>query len=123
MSLQDEKPDGHRAVRLLKKRMLSRKHFGELNLVVIAFTHLLAINCNHIVMHPVSGRDFFIANGTLSDFTFMMRELKVHSASVNIKLSAQVFGSHGRTFYMPSWKTFAPGAFPAHDMFGWSSFP
>src|SRR6201746_2852061 len=42
---------------------------------------------------------------------------------MNIKLVAEIFTTHRRTFNMPSGKTFAPWAYPAHNMSGRCRFP
>ena len=74
-------------------------------------------------MHPVFYRCFMITDGTLCNFTFMVRKKQVHTAAMNIKLCAQVFCGHGRAFNMPAGETHSPRAFPAHDVFRCGRFP
>src|SRR5882757_4820006 len=102
---------------------MAGEHFRQTDLIVVTLPHLLPVDGDHIIMQPVTGRNMLVADGTLRYLTFMMRELKIHSSAVNIKLLAQVLGAHRRTFDMPAGKAFAPGTLPAHDVFGRSKFP
>ena len=95
-------------VRLLKHWMVASKQFTQFNHVVITLSHLLPINRDHIIVQPITCGCFMIAYGTLRYFTFMMRELQIHSATMNIKLFAKIFCTHRRTLYVPSRKTFTP---------------
>src|SRR5687768_6941941 len=103
--------------------MIAAEHLSKADLVVITFSHLFSIHCNHVVMQPVSCGHFMIADGALCNFTFVVRKLKVHPSSVNIELFTQVFGSHRRTFDMPARETFAPWAFPPHNVLRRRCFP
>src|SRR5688500_9525076 len=64
-----------------------------------------------------------VADGALRNLAFVVRELQVHAATMNVELFAQVLRAHGRALDMPAGKAFTPWAFPAHDMFGWRRFP
>src|SRR6185436_8232285 len=71
MRLQNEKPDYHWVICFLQCRMISAEKFGELDNIVIALPHLLAVNCDHIIMYPITDRSYMIANCTLCDLAFM----------------------------------------------------
>ena len=103
--------------------MVAAEQFAQLNHIVVALPHFTAVNGDHIIVQPVTCGHFMIANSTLCNLAFVVRKLQIHSAAMDIKFFAQVFGAHGRTFNMPSRKTIAPGALPAHDMFRRRIFP
>ena len=48
----------------------------------------------------------------LGDFIFMVRELQVRAATVNIESIAEQVFAHGRAFNMPTRATITPRAFP-----------
>src|SRR5690242_21894612 len=116
MCLQNEKPDNHWRKTFRKQRVVAAEHLGERDLIVITLSHFFPVDGYHIIVHPVFSRRGMIANSALCYFTFMVRKHKVHSSSMNIKARPEVFCSHCRAFNMPSWKTFAPWAFPTHDV-------
>lgn len=85
--------------------------------------NMITINGNHVIVHPITGRRLMVANRALGNFAFMVRELQIHPSAMYIKLFTQIFGTHGRTFNMPTGKALAPGAGPAHNVFGRGLFP
>jgi len=95
MRLKYKEPDRHRAIALIQQGMVPGEHFREPDLVVITFAHLPAVDCDHIVVQPVTCRRMFIADGALCDFAFVVWELEVHASPVNVEFLAQVFGAHG----------------------------
>src|SRR5688572_24784525 len=107
----------------LQQRMISTEKFSKLDHVVIAFSHFPAIDRDHIVMYPIAHRCYMIANSTLRDLTFMMREQKIHTTAMNIELCTEIFCCHGRTLDMPARKPYSPWTLPAHDMFRSRFFP
>src|SRR5678816_1212376 len=123
MGLKNEKSYCHWAVTLCQQRMIAAEHFCEPDLVVITLTHLTSIHSDHIIVQPVAGRFMFIADSTLCDLAFMMRELQIHTTTMNVELVAEVLCAHCGTFYMPPGETRSPGTVPPHDVVGWSSFP
>ena len=48
----------------------------------------------------------------LGDFVFVVRELQIRAAAVNIKCLPEQFAAHGRTFDVPAGTAVAPRAFP-----------
>src|SRR5580765_7937166 len=113
MCLQNKKTDHHRVVRFFQCRIITAKKLCQLDHIVIALTHLLPVYRDHIVMDPVTGGVFMITDRALCYFTFMVRKLKIHTATMNIKLVAKIFTTHGGAFYMPAGKSFTPGAWPS----------
>ena len=53
----------------------------------------------------------------------MVRENKVHTATVNIKVITQILASHRCTLAVPTRETIAPRRWPTHDMFWHSTLP
>src|SRR5687768_18327218 len=110
-------------ISFLQSRVVTAKQFRKPDNIIIALPHFFPVNRDHVVMYPVTDRSYMIANGALRYLAFMMREQKIHAAAMNIKLSTQIFGRHGRAFNMPAGKTNTPGAFPSHNMFRCGVFP
>ena len=123
MRLQNEESYRHRRICLLKDWMGAVKKLTEPDHIVIALTHLPAIDGDHVVMQPETGRYLVIADGTLCDLAFVVRKLKVHPAPVNVELLTKVFCTHGRALDMPARKSHTPGTFPLHDMLRCGLFP
>ena len=103
--------------------MITAKHFCKLNYIVVALAHLFTIDGNHIVVHPVAHWRMVIADGTLCNFTFMVRKLQIHATAMDIKFCSQIFGCHCGTFNVPAGKTLAPWACPPHNMLWRCRFP
>ena len=58
----------------------------------------------------------------LSDFVFVVGELQIRAAAVNVKRLPEQFVAHGRTFDVPAGTAVAPRAFPRR--FAWfGGFP
>ncbi len=123
MSLKYEEPDGHWAVTFCQQRMASTEHFGEPDLVVIAFSHFTPVHGDHVIMQPVACGHVIIADRALRDLTFMMRELEIHSSAMNVEFGAEIFCAHGRALYVPPGKTLAPRTCPPHNMLRGSRLP
>ena len=87
------------------------------------FAHLLPVDGNHVVMHPIVHRLVPLRSHRLGYLAFVVGEKQIHASAVNVEFLAQVLGAHGRTFEMPAGKTVAPRRRPPHDMFGRSLFP
>ena len=91
--------------------------------VAQGLAHLLPVDGNHVVVHPVLGWILVVAGIALRDFTFVVGEKQVHAATVDVKLGAKVFGTHGRTFQVPAWEAKAPRGRPLHEVLSRSVFP
>ena len=44
----------------------------------------------------------------LGYLTLMVREHKVHTASVNVKLLSKILSTHSRALKVPAWETITP---------------
>ena len=85
--------------------------------------HLLSVDRNHVIVHPVTGRIVTAGGRALRDLAFVMRKHQIHTAAMDIELFAQVAGAHRRTLHVPAGKTVAPRRRPAHDVFRSRLFP
>ena len=104
---QHHQPD-HLARHTLIKQVADGKEIAQ------GFGHLLALNLQHLVMDPIAGKfTMRVGASGLRDFIFMMRELQVIAAAVNIKAFAQQLMAHRGTFNMPARTTITPRAIPA----------
>src|SRR5690606_37291421 len=57
------------------------------------------------------------------NLAFVVWEFQIHSATVYVKIIAQIFCAHCGTFQMPARKTIAPWRRPAHNMLWLGFFP
>ena len=71
-------------------------------------THLLTVDGNHIVVHPVLHGLMTHRSLCLCYLALMVREHEVHAAAVDIKLLAEVLTTHGRALTVPPRETVAP---------------
>ena len=53
-----------------------------------------------------------VRTAALGDFVFVVRELQIRAAAVNVKRLPEQFAAHGRTFDVPAGTAVAPRAFP-----------
>ena len=123
MSLKDEETDGHRAVRLSEKRMRTAEELVERYEIAQRLTHLLAVDSDHVIVHPIIHGLLTIVSHRLGDLTLMMREHQVHSAAMYIECLSEVFLTHCGTLKMPSREPLAPRRWPMHDMLRRSFLP
>ena len=95
MRLQDKETYRHRVIGFFQYRMFAAEEFGQFDHIIVTLAHLPAIDGDHIVVDPVTDRCHMIADRTLGNFTFMVREQQIHTAAMYIKLGAEVFSRHG----------------------------
>ena len=123
MGLENEETDGHRAVSLCQRFVGAGEELIQCDEVAEAFTHFLSVDGYHVVMHPVMHHVIALRCYGLCNLTFVVREDKVHTATVNVKMFTQIFLTHCRTFGVPAGEAVTPWAWPAHDMFRLGTFP
>ncbi len=123
MGRKDKEANSHRTISLIQGRMITRKELFQRNKVSKTLAHLLSVDGNHIVMHPIVNHLVTLAGYSLCDLTLMMREYKIHATAVNIKMTAEVFTSHSCTLAVPPRISLAPRTWPAHNMLGSSFLP
>ena len=123
MCLKYKKSNCHWTKSLGQQRMVSCKKLFQINKIAQRFSHFLSVNGNHIVVHPIFHTVLAQSRFILGNLTFVVRKHQIHSTTVYIKLFAQVFSSHSRTFQMPSRKTLTPRCFPMHNVLWRCFFP
>ena len=74
MCLQNEKTDRHRGIGLLQQRMITRCKLFKGDEIAQRLTHLLPVDRNHVVVHPITGRIMTACRRALCDFALMVRE-------------------------------------------------
>ena len=89
--------------------MIARKELLERDEVVVRLTHLLSVDGEHVVVHPVFDGWMTHRGLSLSNLTLMVGEDEVHATSVNVELLAQILSTHRRALAVPTWETVAPG--------------
>ena len=108
MRLENEEADSHRSVSLLKLRMLTLEKLRESDEIAERLAHLLSIDGNHIVVHPVMHALSAARSLVLGNLAFVVREHQIHSATVNVELPAEIFLTHHGALEMPARKTLSP---------------
>ena len=103
--------------------MIAAEQLTELDHIVVTLTHLATIDGDHVVVQPEPCRYLVVANSTLGNLTLMVRELQIHTSTVDVKLITQVLGTHGGTLDVPAGETLAPRTLPTHDMLRGSMLP
>ena len=103
--------------------MLACKELFERDEIAQALSHLLPIDSNHVIVHPIAYHLVALTGYSLRYLTFVMWEDKVHSPTMNIEMIAQIFTSHGGTLTVPAREAIAPRTGPTHDMFGHGTLP
>ena len=74
--------------------------------------HLRAVDIDITVVHPVMREFATVMCLRLRDLIFVMRELQILTAGVNIDGRSQIFFGHGRAFDMPAGSAHAPRGLP-----------
>ncbi len=123
MGLKDEISDHHRRESLGQEGMVSGEELLKGYEIAIRFAHLLAVDGNHIVVHPAFHGLMPLGRHALRYLAFMVGEHEVHAAAMDIEHIAEIFPAHGGAFEMPSGKTLAPGTRPVHYMLRSCLFP
>ena len=123
MSLKNEETDGHRTVSLRQAFVLTAEELCQSNEITQTLAHLLPVDGNHVVVHPIVHHVAALAGHGLCDFTLMVWENQVHSSTVDVEMVAQVLATHGRTLAMPTGETVAPRTGPTHDMLRLGTLP
>src|SRR5450756_1954987 len=93
------------------------EHLADSEKVAQAFGHLLVVHAHETVMYPVIhelpiATIIRLCTLAMRDLVFVVRELQVRAATVDVEMLAEQFGAHRRTFDMPAGPAFAPPRFP-----------
>ena len=116
MGLEYEETNCHGAVSLVKLRMVAGEQLRQRDEVAQGLAHLLPVDGDHVVVHPVMYPLCAPGSHILGDFALMMREHQVHAAAMDVELVSEVLLSHDRALQVPSRETLAPRGRPFHDM-------
>ena len=95
MGLKDEISDHHRRESLGQKGMVSGEELLKGYEIAIRFAHLLAVDGNHIVVHPAFHGLMPLGRHALRYLAFMVGEHEIHAAAVDIECIAEIFPAHG----------------------------
>src|ERR1041385_1308212 len=71
--------------------------------------HLLVVDTEEAVVHPVIHEALAGRALGLRDLVLVVRELEVHAAAVDVEVLAEQRAAHGRAFDMPAGAALAPG--------------
>ena len=116
VSREDEETDGHWRISLLQTVVIASEELLQSDEVTKTLTHLLTVDGNHIVVHPVMNHLVALRSHSLRNLALVVRENQIHAATVNIEVAAQVLASHRSTLAVPARETITPRTRPAHDM-------
>ena len=116
VSREDEETDGHWRISLLQTVVIASEELLQSDEVAKTLTHLLTVDGNHVIMHPVVNPLIALRSHSLRNLALVVRENQIHAATVNIKVATQVLSAHCSTLAVPSWETIAPRTRPAHDV-------
>ena len=120
---EDEEADGHWRISLLQTVVIASEELLQSDEVAKTLTHLLTVDGNHIVVHPVTNHLVALRSHSLSNLALVVRENQIHAATVNIEVAAQVLASHSSTLAVPARETITPRTRPTHDMLWRSLLP
>ena len=84
MAGEDEKTD--------HLRVVTRHDFPDGEKIAQGLGHFLIVNPHKPVVHPDLGEDLAVRPATLGDLVFMVGELQVLAAAVDVKIIAQAMG-------------------------------
>ena len=76
------------------------------------FAHLLIVDVDVPIVHPVLGKRLSRCALALCNLVFMVWEYQIHPAAVDIQRIAQILHAHGAAFHMPTRAPHAPRAGP-----------
>ena len=76
------------------------------------FGHLLIVNIQKSIVHPVSGEGLAVGRLALGDLVLVVREDQILAAGVNVDLLAQIFLGHHGALDVPAGTALAPVGLP-----------
>ena len=123
MGREDEETDGHGRISLLQAVVLTLEELLECDKVAERLAHLLAVDGDHVVVHPVVNHLVALRCHGLRNLTFVVGENQVHATSVDVEVGAQVLAAHGGALTVPSREAVAPWRGPSHDVLGLRLLP
>ena len=109
MGTKYEEADGHGRVGLLQQWMITSEELLQRDEVVVRLTHLLTVDGQHVVVHPVLNGGMTHRGLSLGYLALVMREDEVHATTVDVELFTQILTTHSGALTVPAWETVAPG--------------
>ena len=103
--------------------MTAGKKLVEGNEIAIAFSHLLALDGNHVVVHPVVHELVPHSGFCLGYLALVVGEYEVHATSVYVERLSQILTPHGGALAVPAGESFAPRAGPVHQVLRLGTLP
>ena len=88
------------------------EHFADGEKVAERLRHLLVVDVDEAVVHPKIRELLTRCRARLRDLVFMVRELQIHAAGVDVEMLTQNLGRHHRAFDMPAGTARPPGRGP-----------
>ena len=82
--------------------MLASEELLQGDEVAQALTHLLPVDGDHVVVHPVVHHLITLAGNGLCDLAFVVGEDKIHATTVDVEVVAEILARHGRALAVPS---------------------
>ena len=79
-----------------------RQHFADGEEIAQALGHFFVVHPHKAVVHPKACQRFAVGAFALGNFIFVVRELQVRTAAVNVKALAERGTAHGRAFNVPA---------------------
>ena len=113
------------------------QHVADGEKIAQRFGHFFVVHADKAVVQPVFNVavDDFVGNvwrvfaanavvcaAALGDFVFVVGELQICAAAVDVKRVAKQFAAHRGAFNVPTWSSVAPRALPMR-LFGLGGFP
>ena len=89
------------------------QHIADGEEVAQRLRHLLVVDIQEAVVHPVTGQRLAACSFALRDLVLVVRELQVGAAAMDVERVPQQRRGHGRAFDGPAGTTLAIGARPA----------
>ena len=86
VSREYEEAYGHRRIGLLQVLVVASEELFKGDEVAERLAHLLTVDGNHVVVHPVVYHLVALRSHSLGYLAFVVREYEVHSASVNVEV-------------------------------------
>ena len=87
-------------------------HFPYREEVAQGLGHLLVVDVDVAVVHPVVGEGLAVGSFALCDLVFVVGEDQILTAAVEVKGLAQIVAGHGGAFDVPARSALAPGRIP-----------
>ncbi len=103
--------------------MVAREELLKGDEIAKALAHLLPVDGDHVVVHPVVHHLVALRRHGLCYLALVVGEDEVHAATVDVEVVAQILPSHCRALAVPAGEAVAPRTWPAHDVLWRGALP